>query len=46
MFKDEVTWEKAEEQCKAENAHLVSVASEDEQTMIYQVCLNNSNNVN
>ena len=37
LFTEETTWEKAEQACKAENAHLASVSSEDEQEMIYQV---------
>ena len=37
LFSDESSWEKAEQTCKAENSHLASVSSEDEQAMIYQV---------
>ena len=38
LFNNQKSWEDAENACQKENAHLASVASEDEQTMIFQVC--------
>ena len=37
MFQEKKTWEEAEQECENYDAHLVSILTEDEQTMIYQV---------
>ncbi len=37
MFQDKKTWEEAEQECENSEGHLVSILTEEEQTMIFQV---------
>eukprot|EP00795_Rhopilema_esculentum_P005038 gene5038-148_t len=37
LFQEKKTWAEAEQECQNQDGHLVSILSEDEQTMIYQV---------
>ena len=39
MFHDELPWVDAEQKCQKEDAHLASITSDDEQTMLVQVTL-------
>ena len=39
LFQEKKTWEDAEQECQNYDAHLISILSEDEHTMIYQVIL-------
>ncbi|XP_057314445.1 uncharacterized protein LOC130655679 isoform X2 [Hydractinia symbiolongicarpus] len=42
LFTDEVSWDNAEHTCEKYKAHLASIRSEDEQTMVVQVYENKS----
>ena len=37
LYKEELPWEDAEQKCQKEGAHLASITSDDEQTMLVQV---------
>lgn len=37
LYQEKLTWVEAEQKCQKEGAHLASITSDDEQTMLVQV---------